>query len=1091
MVLIRLLGPVEVASGDGWRRAGPPKQSCVLAALALSANRSVTQETLVHRVWGGRAPRSARGGVYGHITRLRALLRGHPGVSLARANMDGYRLNVPLQLIDRFAKRELVDHATAAVNAGDHARAAALWRRVVAMWQGPPLSGVAGGWAQQVRDELAGEQVAELAGLYAAELQLGRHTEVVTELSDAVARHPLAEPLVAHLMLALHRCDRPAEALECFAAARFRLREQLGTDPTVRLTELQQRILRQDPALAAPGEVIELSASTDVPDEQQPILPVIPAQLPADITSFTGRKAELSALSDLAARLTDQEPQSGEVVVAAVDGMAGIGKTTLAVRLAHQLSPDFPDGQLFVDLHGFGDSNPVDPADALAWLLRGLGIPASQIADGVDARSAAFRSELAGRRMLIVLDNAAGEEQVAPLLPGSSCLVIITSRRRLSGLDEAVLLSLDVLQHDCAVQLFQQICGRDLFEAAEAAAVSQIVTLCGRLPLAVRLAAARLRDRRGWTAVDLYERLSDQDRRLGELTAGERSVRAALEVSFRELDGDSRALFTLLGAIPGSDIPLPAAAALAGMPAPATERLLEHLVDVNLLATPSAGRYALHDLVRLYATDKAADSPRRQPALARLHSWYLHSAWAAVTAWNGPRPTLPVPARAAGIAEAVFEDAATARRWLSAERSNLMALIDTAAAVGPYPVAWQLADAIAKYVEESGDPGSARRAALSGLAAAHAAGDGHAEAAMLGAVADCTVVAGDYAAAAEHYRHAIRLATEVGDTALASSLHTSLGGAHYGLGQLVEADLACRQALELSDGSGVESILNGLGLINFERGEHIEAAKYLHQVQELSAHSRHRGRYLTVGNLALVYLELGELDRALRYAEEALADGRAMGSDKFEPMHLTHLAYVHIELGRLDQAHCYATESQQRASTLGITVNEPANVLALARSRRDEPHQYLALSISAVETARRLGAAVQETASLVAQADAYNLLGDAKSARDCAEHALTLAAERQYGGTTGHALTVLARSWLNAAELTRADEVARRALDVHRRTGQCPGEARTLRVLGEIAAGRGDIAAARDQLSQALVIFDAMGTTTAEQVRRQLAHLPA
>ncbi|MGH8794701.1 MAG: BTAD domain-containing putative transcriptional regulator, partial [Stackebrandtia sp.] len=445
-MLVRLLGPVEVSDAEGgWVRAGAPKQCCVLAALALAPGRALSNEALADRLWSGSPPDSARGVVYGHVTRLRGLLEGRHDVKLARARSDGYRLDMPAEQIDVFHMRRLVSRARATAEAGEHRQAVELWREAERLWRGPALSGLSGLWVERTRSQLEREHLGVLTGRFEAELTLGRHVEIVAELEELAARHPLSETLAAQLMLALYRCDRISDALSRYTDARNRLRDELGNEPGEQLRVLHRQILRQDPQLSPAREA-------EPPDDAPPA----PRQLPADVATFTGRRDQVAALVEAT---KSGDAAADVVVVSAVDGMGGVGKTALAVHAAALVADDFPDGQLFVDLRGFSpESPPLDPSEALDRMLRGLGVPGRQIPDDPDSRSAALRTALSGKRVLVVLDNAADEDQVRPLLPGlSECAVIVTSRRRLAGLDDARLLSLDVLSPGEAVDLFDRV----------------------------------------------------------------------------------------------------------------------------------------------------------------------------------------------------------------------------------------------------------------------------------------------------------------------------------------------------------------------------------------------------------------------------------------------------------------------------------------------------------------------------------------------------------------------------------------------------------------------------------------------------------
>ncbi|GAA3013180.1 AfsR/SARP family transcriptional regulator [Actinokineospora diospyrosa] len=576
----RVLGPVEAWRAGGRLAIGGSVQRSSLAVLLVNVNRVVPLEYFVDQLTASER-RDARGAVRRRMSRLRAVL--DVGATVLAARQGGYVLSVDPESVDLRRFERLVAQARAARAGGDRARAVRLLGDALGLWRGPALTGVVDGVREAAASHLEEARLQAVEDRAELRIVLGEQESVVTELSGLVVDHPVRERLVGLLMLALSKAGRRAEALAVFTRTRRRLVQELGIEPGETLRQAQREVLSGGPPT--------------------PVVATGPAQLPAAPATFTGRDEELAALLRSTAAVT------------AIDGMAGVGKTALAVHAAHRLAARFPDGQLFVDLHGFtGDRAPVDPGEALEWVLRAIGLP--RIPAAFQERAALWRATVAERRLLLVLDNAAGEAQVRPLLPGgSNCLVLVTSRRRLAGLDDAVALSLPVLPPADAVTLFDRMSDR----AAAPALVAEVVELCARLPLAIRVAAARLRHRTTWTVAHLAERLRDERNRLTELAAGDRSVTAAFDVSYAHLDHRQQRMFRLLGLHPGPDLDATAAAALTQVDDPAGG--LEELLDANLLQQHEPGRYRMHDLVRAHAARLATrtDTPTdRRAALSRL-----------------------------------------------------------------------------------------------------------------------------------------------------------------------------------------------------------------------------------------------------------------------------------------------------------------------------------------------------------------------------------------------------------------------------------------------------------------------------------------
>ncbi|MFI2610220.1 BTAD domain-containing putative transcriptional regulator [Kitasatospora sp. NPDC018619] len=607
----QVLGPVQAWLDGKPLSLGSPQQQAVLTTLLLHSGRPVTTQDLVDALWGERPPTQAVAALRTYVSRLRSVIEPRREVrrpaELLVSVADGYALRIPGEALDLAVFERLAAEAAAARAAGDKREAHRLLGQALDLFSGRPLTGIPGPYADTQRQRLAERQVAAAEELCAAALDIGLHAEIVTELNNLTTEHPLRERLRELLMLALYRCGRQAEALGVYTDTRKILIEELGVEPGAGLSAMHTRILAADPALAVP------TAPAPTPPEESPAAPPAPAQLPADVSDFSGRSELVGELSTVLMNATGQA-----VVVTSLAGIGGVGKTTLAVHVAHRVRAEFPDGQLYVDLRGAGTS-PADPAVVLGDFLHALGVPESP--DSLEQRAALYRSLLASRRMLILLDNARDAEQIQPLIPGvSGCAVLATSRSRLAGIPGAHLFDVEELTPDEALALFSAIVGEQRV-ANEPEAAMKVVSACGFLPLAVRIAAARLASRPRWSVSDLASRLADQRRRLDELQLGNLAVETTIGLGYGQLSAPEARAFRLLALIDSPDIPLAAAAALLGVDEYTAEDLAEALVEANMLECFTPGRYRYHDLLRLYAqrqNERIGDTEEQQRAVLRL-----------------------------------------------------------------------------------------------------------------------------------------------------------------------------------------------------------------------------------------------------------------------------------------------------------------------------------------------------------------------------------------------------------------------------------------------------------------------------------------
>lgn len=671
LVELGVLGPVEVRAGGQVLDAGHARRRAVLAVLLLDLGRVVPVQALIDRVWGEDPPASVLNTLYGYVARLRSVIAraSDPRVTLSH-RPGGYLLQAEAEQLDLCRFRRL---SAEAVVGSDDRRGAGLLRQALELWRGPALAGVQSPWLNAMRDTLEADRLAALEDLSDIRLRQGEHGALVGELTEQAAACPGDERLIAQLMLALYRSGRQADALRWFERTRRHLASEVGVDPGSSLRTLHQQILRADPALIATGGV---SAR----------LGTVPRQLPPGVSAFTGRAAELADLD--AIRVAGHDSVSAAIV--AVSGTAGAGKTALAVHWARRSAHRFRDGQLYADLRGFGPADaPAATAETMCGFLTALGVPPERVPVGQAEQVALYRSLLADKQLLIVLDNVRDEQQVRPLLPGSPhSLVLATSRNQLTGLAAtggARLVALDVLPHGEAVQLLTARLGSQAI--ADPAAISEIATRCARLPFALAVAAARAAARPDFPLTALATELRDPVGRLDALDSGDPavSVRTLFSWSYQQLSAGAARMFRLLGLHPGADITTRAAASMAGLDETEGRRMLRELSRAHVLSEHLPGRYTVHALLRAYAADqaRAQDSqPERTAAIGRLLDHYLHTAVHGAFLLHPAHGPIELAAPAPGVAPERFADARQALAWFKAEQHVLTAAAALAVASG-------------------------------------------------------------------------------------------------------------------------------------------------------------------------------------------------------------------------------------------------------------------------------------------------------------------------------------------------------------------------------------------------------------------------
>jgi DNA-binding SARP family transcriptional activator len=896
--LFRILGPVEVWTGQDWAKIGAGKQRSVLAALLLRPGEVVSTDALIDQVWPDKPPARAANLVSVYVHHLRRLIGDAEGLVLV-TRAPGYQVVPgPGELdADRFAV--LVGEGRQALASGAPDRAVELLDEAVGLWRGRALADVpATPLVAAEADRLEESRIEALELRAEASLACGRPAEVVPEVRRLLADNPLQEKLWALLIRALYGAGRQAEALEVYEQARNRIADELGVDPGTELRQLYHQILNSDDD--QPG--IPLA-----PADRGPVLPPapVPAQLPADIPDFTGRSEQVGQLREL---LTGAggEDSPGAVRVVLVVGSGGLGKSALAVHAAHLLASRFPDGQLYANL--LGATQPADPAEVLGRFLRDLGMDGHRVPLGEEERAAHFRTRLAGKQVLIVLDDARDAAQVIPLLPGSaSCAVLVTTRNWLPELVGSAALDLEVLSPDEGRELFTRVVGAKRV-AAEPAAADEVLAACVGLPLAIRIAGARLATRSSWSVRTLADRLADERRRLDELRVGNLAVRASFEVSFASLrreaaDGAGPAgAFRLLGLWTGPWIRLPAASALLGESEVATGDALDALVDAHLLESPEPDRYGFHDLLRFYAADRARTQEteqRRDDAVIRLLTWYLHTAEAAAAVISPQHTRVPLEPPDGAVRPLHFTTLEEAIAWCEMERAGLMAATRLAAASGLHEIAWKLPAAAMSFYYRRSHWGDWVAAHQTGLDSARAIGDRGAQAWMLNNLGMAYGVQ-HRPECVEFLEQALELYRAVGDLRGQARVEYNVANAWFDLGRYAEALEAAQRSVAIQQEIG---------------NRYVEG--------------------LALGTVGCAYRELGQFGDAVAHFQRALAIFRDLGDLDSEADSLSDLGDTYLGMHQVDEAIACLQDSLAIRLSIEDRAGQAATLRRLGNAQRD------------------------------------------------------------------------------------------------------------------------------------------------------------
>ncbi len=820
-----------------------------------------------------------------------------------------------------------------------------------------------------------------------------------------------------------------------------------------------------------------------------------PRQLPAAVGYFTGRQTELGTITRL---LGDTGGAGGTLVVSAIDGMGGIGKTALAVHAAHRVADRFPGGQLFIDLHGYTKGHPPrKPGQALEALLRSLGVPGAQIPGDTEERAALYRQRLADSRTLILLDNALDEAQVRPLLPAApGCLVLVTSRRRLKALDDAHSLSLDLLPPTHAVALLRAVAGPDRI-VADDPQLGEIVRLCGRLPLALRIAGALLRHRPAWGIEHLAGRLRDQRRQTRVLSDGDRDLGTVFELSYLALDQRHRLLFRRLGLVPGSDTDAYAAAALFLCDPDVAAGLLEDLVDHNLLIAHAPGRYRLHDLIRAQAHTLAEHDPRpdRDAALDRLLNYYVHTAQAAsdlIARYPRPAPDGRAPAHAPTLSG---PDTATV--WLRTERDNLEAAHTHARTHALDGHAVALAAGLAEILHTDGPYTRALELHEAATATAQRHGWPAAQASALADLALVRRLVGDLPRAGDAVARALEVFCAIGDRRGEAVALSVLGTARLLAGDLPGAGDALTRALEIyraiGNRRGEAIALNNLGDLRLQAGDLPAADEAITQALETyRAIGNRHGEASALNNLGNARLLAGDLPGAGDALTRALEIYRAIGNRRDEAIALNNLGDLRLQAGDLPAADEAITQALEIFCAIGNRRGEASALANLGNARRlagDLPAAGDALT-QALEICRAAGHRTGEAYALSNLAHVRLLAGDPPAAVDAASRALEIYRTAGSRGNEAWALNHYAAAIAATGDLPNALTLYQQALAMNRELNKPDDEAASLEGIGECLLAVGDTSQGITQLRQALETFQRLGMrAAARRVSSRLVNL--
>jgi DNA-binding SARP family transcriptional activator len=1046
----RILGPLEVAAGGGRLELGGTRQQVVLAMLLLSPGRLVTVGRLLEAIYGADPPTTAKSQVQISISRLRRLLADHGADGVISTQGTGYVLRVGPGQLDAKRFSELVVAARAARDAGNRDRAVASYREALRLWRGAALDGMDSQLAQTAASGLDEQRIAVNSERLELELDLGRHHELVGELAELADQFPLREQIREHLMLALYRCGRAADALQEYRRARVIMVEELGIEPGGRLRRLQHAILTADPALDSPagpsldspagpalgppagpsldspagpalgrsaldppaGSAINLPAGPAVASPGRPALVAgtrparehVPSLLPTDIADFTDR---VEQVGQIRRHLLPGGRKAGRAVpVVVIVGQGGVGKTSIAVHASHAVAGHFPGGQLFADLHG-GSGRPVGPLRVLERFLRALGVPGPYIPEDLDERAEVYRNLLAGRKVLVVLDDAVSESQVSPLLPGTgAAAVLVTSRRRLAGLAGASHVAVDVLDPGKSVDLLGRIAGDDRIREQSLAA-SEVAAQCGHLPLALRIAGARLSARPHWSVQQLVERLADETRRLDELRHGELGIRPSISLSYDGVGEQARRLFRLLAVIELPYFSGWMAAALLDVPPAQVEDLVDELLNARLLETTGTGsgvhsQYRFHDLIRVFARERlAAEEPAadREAAVERTLGGLLylvteaHRRHYGGSAFELATDALPWPLPEPLVDELLSDPLS----WYERERVVLVAAVRQAAHAGLVELCWSLAVTAVALFESRVYLDDWQQTHDIALAAVIQAQHVRGQAAVLHSIGSLRIVQRRLDQVRPLSAEAIRLFAQVGDDQGVGLAVRNIAMVDRLTGQLDAATRNGEQALAMFRRTGDQVAeayaLQNLARVRLELGETGRARELLAEALRLTR-AAHCGRAeaQVLNGIGEAELQAGDLAAALGAFELALAMTRELGDLVGEAYILAGIGAARLSQGEFGPARDALQRALDSATAIGERLAGARALLGLAELAlaSGDPGQAAASGEQAAAAFADMRASLDQARALDLIGRARRSLGDAAVAGAASAQAAAL-----------------------------------------------------------------------------------------------------
>ncbi|MEV4297047.1 tetratricopeptide repeat protein [Microbispora rosea] len=1128
---IGVLGPPVIRNGDRPVEIRSVMRRELLGLLALQPGHRVSREEIVDVLWGDRPPRTCQALVQGHVAALRGLLqpegRHRPSASISTLDRGGYMLEVVRGRLDIAEFDDLARRAGEARAAANPRTALELWDRALRLWRGPVLADTGSRLRHHPLAAALNQRRMTVALAFAdSALENGSVSSAADHLLRLAADEPLHEGLHARLILAVAGGGDQAGALRLFADLRRRLADELGVEPGRELRTAHLRVLRQElPALrtadrGAPPVVLggvalpETSSDPDTGAEAEqelgaaplgnaghsaPAAPsgtraeAVPAQLPLDARGFAGRTTELARLD---AHLAAANHSPTALTILAVSGTAGVGKTTLALHWAHRVRDRFPDGQLYLNLRGFDPTAAaIEPAEAILSFLDALGVPPQRVPPGFEAQAGLYRSLLANRRVLVVLDNARDVEQVRPLLPGSpNCLVVVTSRDQMSGLvaiDGGCPLTLGLLSASEGRELVVRRLGAER-AGAEPRAVDEIVAQCAGLPLALAVVAARAVMNPQFSLATLARELRAVQGGLDAFHGGDPAtqVRTVFSWSYRTLSAEAARLFRLLALHPGPDIGVGAAACLAGAAEDRVRPLLAELSRAHLISEHMPGRYTFHDLLRLYAAERNREEDgedERAGAVQRLYDHYVQATNVAAGLLYPNMIRLPSTAPPTGR---VPVGRGGALAWLDAEHMNLVAAVTHAEEYGQRAAAWRLADGLRGYFARRRHSVHWFAVAEAGLSAARAEGDLQAQAALHLSTAHAYNVTARRRQALAHLGRALDLSRRVGWREGHAIALTNIGSVQMDLGRLEEAKTSLLRSLDLRRQGGHDGndamTHNNLGELERMRGRLGAATRHLDRaMEEWRRLGLSVGLVTTLETIGQVHWDLGHLAVGTAHLNRALRVARLIGDDASRANSLIILSSIHRDAGRLSEAVECARAGLRLNDDLTHRYRDCAGHNALAGCYHDLGHHSEAIDHyrRGLRLAREAPTRYSESEALVGLALVNTRIGNHDEARGFARDALDIARQADFRVREGQALTALAEVHLREGDHAEAAEQARHAIDLHRDTGHRLGEGRALMLLGTASHRLHGPASAQHHWRKALALFTDIGTPEAGRLR--------